>query len=78
MQPSLNSYKLASSEIQVKDLKIASSKQQNSFFPQGNLKVNSNGLFTLKSEQKLCWLSHLVQLENSVWEGRYRQKSHRL
>lgn len=44
MQPSLNSYKLARSEIQVKDLKIASSKQQNYFYPQGNLKVNSNGL----------------------------------
>lgn len=44
MQPSLNSYKLASSEIQVKDLKIAPSKQQNYFFPQGNLEVNSNGL----------------------------------
>lgn len=29
MQSSLNSYKLASSEIQVKDLKIASSKQEN-------------------------------------------------
>lgn len=29
MQSSLNSYKLASSQIQVKDLKIASSKEQN-------------------------------------------------
>lgn len=29
MQSSLNSYKLASSEIPVKDLKVASSKQQN-------------------------------------------------
>ena len=34
MQPSLNSYKLANSVIQVKDLRMASSKQQNCFFPQ--------------------------------------------